>query len=195
MESQYYRTFIGLPLRVEPRFLRARKDLMKSFEGERISWTDPDQYHVTLRFIGNTDLTSVKRIGSELHAGVTIPEPVSLEVRKLESFGPRNRPRVIWVGFEETGFFESLKSEVDHVLERCGIPATGQPFRAHLTLGRVRNLQDLQSYYLTLEAMGQEFSSSVLFEKLVFFRSVLGPRRPEYRVLDEILFRPELKPS
>ena len=193
--EKYFRTFIGLPLRVEPHFLQARKDLMSALDGERISWTDPNQYHVTLRFIGDTEAASIQRIGSALHAGVTIPERISLEISGLDSFGPRKGPRVIWVGFEEYGFFESLKCEVDHALELCGIPVIEQPFRAHLTLGRVRSLQNLQSYYKTVEEMDQRFSSAVLFEKLVFFRSILGPRGPEYRVLDEILFRQEISPS
>jgi 2'-5' RNA ligase len=184
-----FRTFIGLPLRVEPRFLQARAELMKALDGERISWTNPDQYHVTLRFIGDTDRSSIQRIGSALHAHMTVPERIGLEVGKLASFGPSKRPRVIWVGFEECVFFESLKGEVDPILDLCGIPEAGQLFRAHLTLGRVRSLQDLQRYHLTIEAMDQNFSSSVLFEKLVFFQSILGPRGPEYRVLDEILFR------
>ena len=189
MENQYYRTFIGLPLQVKPIFLQARHKLIASMKEERISWTNPDQYHVTLRFIGDTDMTKVKKIGDLLHSGINIPEQISLDIAGLASFGPKKRPRVIWVGFEETDFFENLKSEVDHVLEKCGIPATEQPFRAHLTLGRVRSLKNLQDYYHIVEAMNQQFSGSVIFEKLVFFRSIMGPRGPEYHVLDEIAFR------
>lgn len=189
MESQYYRTFIGLPLRVEGIFLQARNKLIASLKEERISWTNPDQYHVTLRFIGDTDLTMVKNIRSMLHSGIDIPERISLDIAALASFGPKKRPRVIWLGFEQTDFFENLKSEVDRVLEQCGIPATEQPFRAHLTLGRVRSLQNLQDYYHAVEEMKQQFPGSVIFEKLVFFRSLLGPGGPEYHVLDEILFR------
>ena len=183
-----FRTFIGLPLRVEPRFLQARRELISALDGDRISWTNPDQYHVTLRFIGDTEISSIERIGRELHAGVTAAPRIHLGINGLDSFGPRKRPRVIWAGFEECTFFESLKSEVDHVLERCSIPSTEQPFRAHLTLGRIRRLQDLQRYYLTIEAMEKAFNSTVLFESLVFFRSILGPRGPEYQVLDEIRF-------
>jgi len=189
MESQYYRTFIGFPLRMEPIFLQVRHKLIASLKDERISWTNPDQYHVTLRFIGDTDLAKVKKIGNMLHSGIHIPERISLDIAGLASFGPRKKPRVIWLGFEETDFFENLRSEVDCLLEKCGIPATEQPFRAHLTLGRVRSLQNLQDYYHIVEEMKQQFSGSVLFEKLVFFRSILGPRGPEYHVLDEIVFR------
>ena len=189
MESQYYRTFIAAPLHVEGQFLQARQDLITALKGERISWTNPDQYHVTLRFIGDTELVDIKKIGDALHAGIHIPERIRLNIAGLASFGPRKKPRVIWVGFEETDFFDLLKAEVDHALALCGIPANEEPFRAHLTLGRVRSLQNLQEYYHTVEAMNQQFSGSVLFEKLVFFRSILGPRGPEYHVLDEIVFR------
>ncbi len=189
MESQYYRTFIGLPLQVEEKFLQARHTLRAKLVEERISWTNPAQYHVTLRFIGDTEFSDVEKIGDSLHTGIHIPKRIRLDTGRLDSFGPRKRPRVIWVGFEETDFFDLLKAEVDRALALCGIPATEEPFRAHLTLGRVRSLQNLQHYYHTLEAMNQQFSGSVLFEKLVFYRSILGPRGPEYRVLDEIVFR------
>ena len=189
MESQYYRTFIAAPLRVEGQFLQARQDLITALKGERISWTNPDQYHVTLRFIGDTELVDIKKIGEALHAGIHIPERIRLNIAGLASFGPKKNPRVIWVGFEETDFFELLKREVDAVLEKCGIPAREQPFRAHLTLGRVRSLKNLPEYYLTMEEMKHQFSTSVLFEKLVFFCSILGPRGPEYQVLNELRFR------
>jgi 2'-5' RNA ligase len=186
--EKYLRTFIGLPLRVEPVFLGARRDLMRALEGERISWTNPDQYHVTLRFIGDTEHSSIKEIGNALHAGVTAPGRTVLEVGKLGSFGQRKRPRVIWTGFTEKGFLEALKLQVDCALQVCGIPPPEQEYRAHLTLGRVRSLQDLGHYYQKIEEMEKMFISQVLFEKLVFFRSILGSAGPEYRVLDEIYF-------
>lgn len=99
-----FRTFIGLPLRVEPCFLQARRELMSALDGDRISWTNPDQYHVTLRFIGDTELSSIKRIGSALHAGVTVPQRIPLGINRLDSFGPRKRPRVIWAGFERVPY-------------------------------------------------------------------------------------------
>jgi len=189
MDSQYFRTFIGLPLQVEEPFLQARYKLIAALKEERISWTNPDQYHVTLRFIGDTEPRAIIKIGSALHTGISIPERTMLEIDRLDSFGPRKRPRVIWVGFEESAFFDSLKLEVDRALELSGIPAVEQPFRAHLTLGRVRSLQNVQRYFEIVGEMNQQFSGRVVFEKLVFFRSILGPGGPEYRVLDEIPFR------
>lgn len=191
MESPYYRTFIGLPLRVDPYFLRARDSLKEALEEERISWTLPEQYHVTLRFIGDTDLSAISRIGSALRTGIPDRRQIHLELRGLHSFGPRKSPRVLWVGFENSGFLNVLRQEVDRVLASCGIPLEEQAFRAHLTLGRVRGLKDLRKYYDTVDARQHQFQGSVLCDRLVFFRSILGAGAPEYQVLQELLFSPD----
>ena len=188
MESQYYRTFIAAPLRVEEPFLHARDNLMEALREERISWTNPDQYHVTLKFIGDTAQTDMKRIGFALRNDLLVPEQISLDTIGLGSFGPRKKPRVIWVGFEENSFFELLKLEVDRMLELCGIPMEEHPFRAHLTLGRVRSLKDLQRYYQIIQEMKHSFKGTILFDSLVFFRSILGSSGPEYHVLEQVQF-------
>ena len=188
MESQYYRTFIGLPLHVEHPFLQARDRLIEILKDERISWTNPQQYHVTLRFIGDTERSAVKHIGQAMRDGVPVPRQINLEITGLASFGPRKRPRVIWVGFENSSFFSLLKQQVDQSLEICGIPLEDKPFRAHLTLGRVRNLKNVERYYRTIEEMNQYFKGSVRFDSLVFFRSILRSHGPEYQVLKEMPF-------
>jgi len=195
MESLYFRTFIGLPLRLDQKMLKARSDLMNALEGERISWVDPGRFHVTLRFLGDTEAFLVKEIGRALCSGVTLPGATSMELTGLSSFGPRKRPRVIWAGFEKTDFFELVKREVDQILHSCGVPLEEKPFRAHLTLGRVRNLRNLQVYYDIIEKMNIRFQGPVLFERLVFYRSIPGRGGPEYHVLDEIPFPQDINPS
>jgi len=195
MESLYFRTFIGLPLRLDQQMLQARSDLINALEGERISWVDPGRFHVTLRFLGDTEASLVKEIGRALCSGVTLPGITGLEFSGLSSFGPRKRPRVVWAGFEKNDFFELLKNEVDQILKECGIALEKQPFRAHLTLGRVRNLRNLQRYYEIIEEMNIHFRRRVLFESLVFYRSIPGRGGPEYHVLDEIPFQQDINPS
>jgi len=188
MDSQYYRTFIAVPLQVDMRFLQARTQLIEALRDERISWTNPEQYHVTLRFLGDTELSVVNEIIRILPREVHVPKQIMLKTDRLASFGPRKRPRVLWVGFEENDILISLKLEVDRVLEKCGITPGDQPFRAHLTLGRIRHLKNPQKYHDSVEEMAQEFSHSLQPGSLVFFQSILGMRGPEYRVLKEIQF-------
>lgn len=188
MESPYYRTFIGLPLRVDEAFLDARERLMARLSGERISWTSVEQYHVTLRFLGDTSASSVRRISTALKEDMALPKAHRVELTGLASFGPRKRPRVIWAGFAEKTFFEELRQDLDRVLVSCGWPLEEQPFRAHLTLGRVRGLKQPGAFHDAIGDMQLGFTSPVLLDRLVFFRSILGPSGPKYQVLEELRF-------
>ena len=188
MENQYYRTFIGLPVSVERSVLNARAELMQLLGGERISWVDPKRYHITLRFLGDTPLPEVGEIGRALHEGLDLPGKWNVPMSGAGSFGPRKYPRVIWVGFEDSTMFDYLKGEVDRVLQTCGIPPAEEPFRPHLTLGRIRDMKDLEGYYGSIGKMQDKFNQCVQFDSLVFYRSEMGKGEPVYTSLLELEF-------
>lgn len=171
--------------------LEARHQLMTSLEEERISWVDPKRFHITLRFLGDTRLADVDRIGQALMKGRFLPETTLVPVTGLGSFGPRKKPRVIWIGFGREEWFSRLKDGVDSTLEECGFPKQDQPFTTHLTLGRIRSLGDLSRYYEIIERMKTNSYEAVWFDRMIYYRSILGPRGPEYSKLEEILFRKE----
>lgn len=180
---EFYRTFVALPVKVSEAFLEVHGELIKSLTSERISWVDPKRYHVTLRFLGDIKVSDIGNICLGLKEGVVVPDKSFLQLSQIGSFGPRKKPRVVWVGFENTVIFEDLKVGVDGALQKCGIPLSVQPFRAHLTLGRVRSLKDLIGFYKVLADMKDKFNELVLIDKLVFYRSNLGSGGPVYTPL------------
>ena len=184
-----YRTFIGIPVRVGDEFLRAREELMNRLGGERISWVAPHRYHVTLRFIGDTELPAVSAIKEALREQVEVPPRSHVKLGHPGIFGPRKKPRVIWIGFGDTRIFDTLKIAVDKVTENCGIQPVEQSFRAHLTLGRIRSLKDNHNLTMKIEAMKEAFSYEVLLESLVFYRSETGDGGPVYTPLEKLDFR------
>jgi len=168
--------------------LEARQELMATLSDERISWVIPERYHITLRFIGDTRVKDIPGIGHSLMEQVNVPRKTTISLSTAESFGPRKKPRVIWVGFEQNTLFESLRENVDRGLEVVGIPREGKSFRAHLTLGRIRGLKDLASYYDVMDRMRDRFREQVVFERLVFYRSELGSGGPVYTPLYQLDF-------
>lgn len=189
MEMQYYRTFIDLPVNVSEEVLEARQEMKKSLAGERISWVDPDRYHITLRFLGDTRISVVGDIKQALEKNIEIPKKTHVMLTRPGSFGSRKNPRVIWIGFEHSTMFESLKNDVDRAMASCGIAYADQPFRSHLTLGRVRSIKDLNGFYYALDYMKNRFCYQVFFERLIFYRSELGKGSPVYTPLHKIEFR------
>lgn len=189
METQYYRTFIGLPVSVGHTVFKVREHLMDVFADERISWVNPENFHVTLRFLGDTSVTAIHQINEALQEELLLPGKLSLQLNGPQSFGPRKKPRVIWLGFDQDGPIRLLKTGTDRALEKCGWPESEQPFRAHLTLGRVRSLNNSVRYYEILEEIKMTFSGSAKVDRLVYYRSELGDKGPRYTVLKELNFQ------
>lgn len=168
-------------------FLEARDALSGALEKERISWVHPDNYHVTLRFLGDTGIGDINRIRKALRDQVRLPADMEVQLLQLGSFGSGRRPRVVWIGLEDWELFEALKAAVDDALGQCGFPPGDQPFRPHLTLGRIRSLRDTDLFYRVVEEMKDAFRGIVQPGRLVFYRSILGNRGPRYIPLEEIL--------
>ncbi len=188
MEPQYFRTFIGLPVTVGGEVYALRRQLMEALAAERISWVNPLNFHVTLRFLGDTDVALIPRIKEELRKELELPLKSSLELKGPGSFGPLKKPKVIWLGFDQDEPFQSLRSDTDRALEKCGWPLGNQPFRAHLTLGRVRSLKDPAQYYKIIEQMKDTFTGRAELDRMVFYRSELGESGPSYTALKEMRF-------
>jgi len=181
-----YRTFIAVPIRVGEEFLQGRSILMDRLSGERISWVDSERYHVTIRFLGETPLEEVRAVRNVLRSKLELPASIELSLHQAGSFGPRKKPRVVWVGFRDPSLFENLRAGVDEALDSIGIPPPDQPFRAHLTLGRIRSLKELNGYYNTIDSLKDQFAGKVLADRMVFYRSELGSAGPVYTPLEVI---------
>ena len=185
---KYLRTFIAVPINLENHFLAARAELMERLSNERISWVDPERYHITIRFLGDTPPDLLESIRISMRTSIRVPHKDMLEMGAVGSFGPMKKPRVVWLGFKDSTKFDLLREEVDKALAACGIPGTDQAFRAHLTLGRIRGLKDVKGYYRVIDSMKDRFRGEILVDRLVFYKSELSSQGPLYTPLEELLF-------
>jgi 2'-5' RNA ligase len=183
-----YRTFIGVPLEVPGEFLVDRRQLMDALEGERISWVRPEWMHVTIRFIGDMNPEDARSLGKALRQEVELPVRAPTSFSGPGLFGPRNHPRVIWAGFEGAELYRKLFGSVREILRMNGLPDSGQEYRPHLTLGRIRSLKDPVMLHRVLKDMKGRFRGEAEAARLVFYRSILGRGGPEYLPLEVMEF-------
>lgn len=102
-----------------------------------IRWTDSEQFHLTLRFIGEVDQGTFYEVGEAL-AGVTHP-PFELALKGIGQFPPRGAPHTLWVGVEDpAGALAALRRRVERAVAEAGVPAERRKFAPHVTLGRFR---------------------------------------------------------
>lgn len=188
MEEEYYRTFIALPVTAGPELISVAEGLRHALSDERISWVKPENYHFTLRFLGETPADRVRQIAEALKSGIHAGG-FSLRMTGPDRFGPRKRPRVLYVGTRHSTEMINIREQVESILKDCGWPAgADQPFRAHLTLGRIRSLKDPGALEDVLDRFKEKDTGQLLMEKLVYFRSVLGSGGPVYSPITVVNF-------
>jgi 2'-5' RNA ligase len=136
---------ISLPIKVARALGRVSQILAEQVPPKSVRWVTPDRIHLTLRFLGNIDEAKVAAIATELDKVAAEHRAFTLYLDELGSFPNRKRPRVIWVGLEgEEDRLQTLRKAIDTGLIRLGWEPEDRPFRAHLTLGRVKDARKLR---------------------------------------------------
>jgi 2'-5' RNA ligase len=108
-------------------------------------WIDPDDYHVTLRFIGDIDAVSANEIASMLFR--VNRKPFEVTVQGLQSFGGK-KPRAVVASVLPSRPLIELQAELERLMQRLGFDPEGRKFTPHITLARLRDAtnQDVADY-------------------------------------------------
>jgi 2'-5' RNA ligase len=135
-------------------------------------WSPPEQYHVTLRFIGETSSDGADRLASRLDR-VQAP-PVELVPYGLDVLPSRRNPSVLIVGFERAAPLLSLYESVSEVLESEGLEPEDRSYRPHVTLARVRDVS-AEAVHRFLDEHEAGALPSVRAEAFHLYESTLTP--------------------
>ena len=92
-------------------------------------WIDPENYHVTLRFIGDVDDVIAHEVASLL--GRVRREPFELRVEDLKSFGGR-KPRAIVATLGPAQALMELQAEHERLMQRVGLEPEGRKYTPHV---------------------------------------------------------------
>jgi RNA 2',3'-cyclic 3'-phosphodiesterase len=126
------RLFPGLEIPHDVRFQLSLK--RGGLPGAR--WIDPENYHITLRYIGDVDHQTAREVTSVLER-FTTNDPFPLKLTHLGVFGG-NKPRTLYAGIEVTEPLSRLQAAQERALQRIGLPPDSRKFTPHVTLARLR---------------------------------------------------------
>jgi 2'-5' RNA ligase len=136
------RLFTGLEIPAE--IGQTLSSLRGGLPGAR--WIDPENYHLTLRFIGDIDGIAANEIAAMLLRVNRKPFEVALQ--GLSSFGGRNKPRAVVASVVPSRPLIELQAELERLMQRVGLDPEGRKFTPHVTLARLRDSsnQDVADY-------------------------------------------------
>lgn len=139
----------------------------------------PENWHLTLRFLGDTDGPTAERLLKELDAA-SLGGPIAATFDTLGAFPRPDRARVLWLGIGQGApALTALATVVTAAVRAAGCPADDKSFVAHLTLARLDPPADVRPLLATAAFP----PVAAIFDELRVYRSHLGQGPARYETL------------
>ena len=168
------RLFVALAL---PDHVRAALSRLRcGFPGAR--WVAEENFHLTLRFIGDVDNRTRDDIAGQLDR---VREPgFHLELDSFGCFETRGKVRALWARILASDELFHLQRKIDTALDSAGVTREARKFRPHVTLARFRDAPLDGVSRLICDASPFRVSPFPI-SSFVLYRSFLNRGGPVYR--------------
>lgn len=132
------RLFVGItiPKKLRARIHRAVRELRD--DGLPVRWIDPDNFHITLKFLGEVRPEAVPDIQTALGRVGRSTSAFTTAFNGFGAFPTVRRPNVLWMGVDPIPEFRCMKQDLEWSLSEVGFDTETRAFRPHVTLGRAR---------------------------------------------------------
>ena len=147
-----------------------------------VRWVPADRIHLTVKFLGEQPESAVEPLVAALRLVGARFAPIPMELRGLNAFPNLRAPRVVWLGVHSDPKLELLHHEVEAACAGLGYPVEGRAYRAHVTLGRVRDrLPDPARLAAAARSIAHE--SYATADNIDLMVSEHADGKPRYRVV------------
>ena len=167
------RLFVGLDLPWEVR--ERLGSLSGGVPGAR--WVPAENYHVTLRFIGEVPRHEAEEIDHALAA--LRGRAFEIVFSGVGTFAKGGRDVALWAGVERNPALEHLQAKIETALQRAGQPAERRRFQPHMTLARLDGVFDPRLAAF-VQARNLFREGPVRIEHFTLFSSRLGKEASAY---------------
>lgn len=178
------RAFIAVELPQEVRAELAKLQGQLARAQADVKWTEEDNLHVTMRFLG--EITEEQRQAIEQLLGTITGRmtPIRMSLAQLGAFPSVSSPRVIWVGMGQ-GHEElsRIAIELEEGLSVLRVPKEERKFLAHVTLGRVRSPRNRAQLAQAIQELIWHPPEPCWATHLTLFQSTLTSSGPIYTAL------------
>lgn len=178
------RTFIAVELGpIEP-LVNLEQALRDT--GADLKLVEPENIHVTLKFLGPTPEDKVDEIVDIIKECSKDVSPFNLVLRGAGAFPNLNYLKVLWVGLENYEPLVPIAKCLDNSLTRLGFKAEKRGFKPHVTLARVKTKRKKNEVKdLLLEHKSMEFAK-VNVTSIKLKKSILDSSGPTYYNIGEV---------
>jgi 2'-5' RNA ligase len=137
LDAELPRLFIAVPIDERWREQLFKQCTLLQSKLPFQKWTHPEDYHITLKFLGDTSKDQIQQIRKLLENVTEVIRPFELSENGWGTFGPHTAPSILWAGVGgDLSALNHLQQKVDTSMAELGFAQENRGFHPHLTIAR-----------------------------------------------------------
>jgi 2'-5' RNA ligase len=196
--TERFRLFVAItvPAAVREEVLRVQREWQPLAPRGVVRWTKPEQFHLTLRFLGDVPSAQVAGLRESLCTTCTGTPPLQLRAQGVGFFPNARSPRVIWVGIhDKDDRLATFQKKIESAVQSYTTERGGDQFTGHVTLGRFKQYNHLAASGLVnrIESVKNRSFGEWTAQEIEIIRSELLPTGPRYTSLATCKLEPAVQ--
>jgi RNA 2',3'-cyclic 3'-phosphodiesterase len=164
-------------------------DLRAAIGDDGMRWARRDQYHFTLKFLGEVADQATHRVVEAALSAAEGQEPFRVSLGGAGAFPNDARPDTLWLGATGgVGPMTDLALRLETELARARFPRDKRPLKAHITLARVKGYAGETATAKALRTANIGDIAGFTVDHFALMRSTLRPSGSEYAVVEDFPF-------
>lgn len=180
------RAFIAIPVdQKTTQSLNSRIQTLKDTDwGKEIIWFPPNNYHLTLQFLGG-------RLEPQKVADIAASMPTwfaegmsffEAEIKGIRLFPSQRVPHTVVASLQNTLLLQYLVREIEEQLKPFGLNRSKQAFRPHISLGKIPTTVHAETITIPSDLQNCH-DISLTVDQLILYQSEMTDSFPSYTAL------------
>jgi len=153
-----------------------------------VKLVEPENIHITLKFLGDTDVDYIERIEEIIKESVKGFDTFEIQLKGAGVFPNQNYIKVIWIGINNGEQIGTIASDIDDHISSLGFHKEKRRFSPHLTIARVKSAKNKEKIIELIEKYQEIEFGTIKVNSIKLKQSELTPEGPIYTTLKEVKF-------
>ena len=186
--NQLLRLFVAIPMpeAVRSEVIRVQQEMQRLVSAAAVRWTKPEQFHLTLRFLGDVSVERVLALQEAVKTVCGESPALRLRAQGVGFFPNARSPRIIWVGVNDgEGRLADLQKAIEEAVQSFAEKPASEKFSGHVTLGRIKFLKrpEIEKLAAHAQAVKDRLFGEWTANEVEVIQSRLLPAGAEHSVL------------
>jgi len=179
-----FRGFIAVDINVSSKIKEFSDEITKS--GANVKLVEPENIHLTLKFLGDTDEALINKIEEIMKKSVKNVDPFKIQLNRVGVFPNLNYIKVVWIGIQNGENLAIIARDINEKLANLGFNRDKRGFSAHLTIARVKSAKNKDKLLQIVNKFQDVEFSNQKIGSIKLKKSDLTPKGPIYTTLREV---------